>query len=47
MHGTVEKPFLGDKINEIKLLDILVTGKLIKTASVVSIIIVCVILLAG
>jgi adenosylcobinamide-phosphate synthase len=47
IHGTVDKPFLGDKINKIKLLDILVTGKLIKTASVVSIIIGCIILLAG
>ena len=46
MHGTIDKPFLGDKINDIKLLDILIAGRLIKTAGIISVFVFCIIIQA-
>jgi adenosylcobinamide-phosphate synthase len=45
MHGTVDKPFLGDSVNDIKLLDILIVGRLIKISSIISILLFCLLML--
>ena len=46
IHGTVDKPYLGDNINKTKLLDILIAGNLIKTSSFIAISLTCLVLIA-